>query len=333
MKTLYIEPGSPWENGYNESFNDKLRDELLNGEIFYTLKEAKVLIEQWRRHYNTIRPHSALGYRPPAPALARHQCAGLRCAPAPTWGLATTPGSLRKGGPLRSGWSWPWLGMRKLEEGVRWRAITAPRFALRAPYRRAGFVEQLKDPPMTLYALFLVALGLSMDAFGASISRGAVLKHASHNDSFKVAAFFGGFATVTPLMGWAVGMAFYDVIAELDHWIAFVLLSAIGIKMIRDGLTDGETPTKIQSYRLLILLTSALATSIDAAVVGVSLPFFRINIISAAAIIGAVTFLASYVGIVIGGLTGSAIGKRAEILGGVILIGIGSKILVEHIYF
>lgn len=66
-KTLYIEPGSPWENGYNESFNGKLRDELLNGEIFYTLKEAQVLIEQWRRHYNTVRPHSSLGYRPPAP--------------------------------------------------------------------------------------------------------------------------------------------------------------------------------------------------------------------------------------------------------------------------
>ena len=67
VKTLFIEPGSPWENGYNESFNGKLRDELLNGEIFYTLREAKVLIEQWRRHYNTIRPHSSLGYRPPAP--------------------------------------------------------------------------------------------------------------------------------------------------------------------------------------------------------------------------------------------------------------------------
>ena len=67
VKTLYIEPGSPWENGYNESFNGKLRDELLNGEIFYSMTEAKVLIEQWRRHYNTIRPHSSLGYRPPAP--------------------------------------------------------------------------------------------------------------------------------------------------------------------------------------------------------------------------------------------------------------------------
>ena len=68
VKTLYIEPGSPWENGYNESFNGKLRDELLNGEIFYTLQEAQILIERWRQEYNTIRPHSALGYRPPAPA-------------------------------------------------------------------------------------------------------------------------------------------------------------------------------------------------------------------------------------------------------------------------
>ena len=72
VKTLFIEPGSPWENGFNESFNGKLRDELLNGEIFYTLKEAQVLIERWRRHYNTIRPHSALGYRPPAPEAIRH---------------------------------------------------------------------------------------------------------------------------------------------------------------------------------------------------------------------------------------------------------------------
>jgi transposase InsO family protein len=72
-QTLFIEPGSPWENGYNESFNGKLRDELLNGEIFYTLKEAQVLIEQWRRHYNTVRPHSSLGYRPPAPETIKPQ--------------------------------------------------------------------------------------------------------------------------------------------------------------------------------------------------------------------------------------------------------------------
>ena len=72
VETLFIEPGSPWENGFNESFNGKLRDELLNGEIFYTLKEAQVLIERWRKHYNTIRPHSALGYRPPAPEAVQH---------------------------------------------------------------------------------------------------------------------------------------------------------------------------------------------------------------------------------------------------------------------
>jgi transposase InsO family protein len=85
VKTLYIEPGSPWENGYIESFNGKLRDELLNGEIFYTLKEAKVLIEMWRHHYNTERPHSSLGYRPPAPETLtplEPACAPLRPAPA-----------------------------------------------------------------------------------------------------------------------------------------------------------------------------------------------------------------------------------------------------------
>ena len=84
VKTLYIEPGSPWENGYNESFNGKLRDELLNSEIFYTLKEAQVLIEQWRRHYNTVRPHSSLGYRPPAPQTIEPRRVDPPSAP---WGL------------------------------------------------------------------------------------------------------------------------------------------------------------------------------------------------------------------------------------------------------
>jgi transposase InsO family protein len=81
METLHIEPGSPWDNGHNESFNGKLGDELLKGEIFYTLKEAKVLIEQWRHHYNTIRPDSTLGYRPPAPGVICHHRVDLSCAP------------------------------------------------------------------------------------------------------------------------------------------------------------------------------------------------------------------------------------------------------------
>jgi len=80
VKTLYIEPGSPWENGYNESFNGKLRDELLNGEIFYSLKEAQVLVDRWRHHYNTLRPHSALGYRPPAPETVVHHAVDLPSA-------------------------------------------------------------------------------------------------------------------------------------------------------------------------------------------------------------------------------------------------------------
>jgi len=95
VKTLFIEPGSPWENGYNESFNGKLRDELLNGEIFYTLREAKVLIEQWRRHYNTIRPHSALGYRPPAPQTMMPYQGASRSAQQGLRGTRRQPRELR----------------------------------------------------------------------------------------------------------------------------------------------------------------------------------------------------------------------------------------------
>jgi len=95
VKTLFIEPGSPWENGYNESFNGKLRDELLNGEIFYTLKEAKMLIEQWRRHYNTVRPHSALGYRPPAPQTMMPYQGASRSAQQGLRGTRRQPKELR----------------------------------------------------------------------------------------------------------------------------------------------------------------------------------------------------------------------------------------------
>lgn len=95
MKTLFIEPGSPWENGYNESFNGKLRDELLNGEIFYTLREAKVLIEQWRQHYNTVRPHSALGYRPPAPQTVMPYQGAFRSAQQGLRGTRRQPKELR----------------------------------------------------------------------------------------------------------------------------------------------------------------------------------------------------------------------------------------------
>jgi len=102
VKTLYIEPGSPWENGYNESFNGKLRDELLNGEIFYTLREATILIERWRQYYNTLRPHSSLGYQPPAPETILPRPAGLPYAPlraAPQGSLIRRNSNLTGGPP------------------------------------------------------------------------------------------------------------------------------------------------------------------------------------------------------------------------------------------
>jgi putative Mn2+ efflux pump MntP len=184
---------------------------------------------------------------------------------------------------------------------------------------------------MSLQALILVAIGLSMDAFGASISRGAAFGRLPLGRSAAIAGLFGLFAVIAPVIGWAVGAAFYDLIEALDHWIAFCLLSAIGIKMIvdaRGGTTDsavGGAP-----IRILIVLVSAIATNIGATVVGIALPGLRVDIWSAAAIIGCATLLTSFVGLQIGRITGAAFGHRAEIAGGLILIAIGTKILLEH---
>lgn len=187
---------------------------------------------------------------------------------------------------------------------------------------------------MTLQALILVALGLSMDAFGASISRGAALDRIPRSMAFRIAGLFGLFAVAAPVIGWAVGAAFYDLISALDHWIAFVLLSAIGIKMIVDAVRDdgmgNDGPLDVTQIRLVIVLGAAIATNVDAAVVGVALPGLRVELPAAAGIIGFTTFGASFIGLYLGRLTGAAFGHRAEIAGGLILIAIGTRILIEH---
>jgi manganese efflux pump family protein len=188
---------------------------------------------------------------------------------------------------------------------------------------------------MSFQALILVAIGLSMDAFGASISRGTALGRLPLGRSVAIAGLFGLFALIAPVIGWALGLAFYDLIEAVDHWIAFCLLSAIGIKMIADargGATGSTTGGAVGGVaaRILIVLVSAIATNIDAAVVGIALPGLRVDIWSAAAIIGFATLLTSFAGLQLGRLTGAVFGHRAEIAGGLILIVIGTKILLEH---
>jgi putative Mn2+ efflux pump MntP len=187
---------------------------------------------------------------------------------------------------------------------------------------------------MTFATLVLIALGLSMDAFGASISRGAsITPHALLPDILKAGSIFGAFSALAPLIGWTIGSVFYTLIAPYDHWIAFVLLSAIGLLMMRDGWTDVAKDTVAYGDQLLVIIIAAIATSIDASVVGITLPAFRVNVLMAAGVIGFMTFLASILGSLAGRAAGERLGRRAEVLGGIILIAIGAKIVIEHIYF
>jgi len=186
---------------------------------------------------------------------------------------------------------------------------------------------------MTFHALLLVAIGLSMDAFGASISRGALVHQHRHSIALVTASMFGLFAATTPLIGWAIGIALLDLIAAFDHWIAFGLLSAVGAKMIYDAVARRESEPTTTGLRTLVLLVSAVATNIDAGIFGITLPMVQVNLLLASATVGATTFAASFVGMYVGHATGVALGHKAEIFGGVLLIGIGIKILLDHTYF
>jgi len=149
----------------------------------------------------------------------------------------------------------------------------------------------------------------------------------------KAALLFGGFAALAPLTGWVIGVAFYALIEAFDHWIAFDLLTMVGLKMVRDGWTGTQTDVVIDGFRLLVLVVAAIATSIDAVAVGITLPAFEVNVLMAASVIGLVTFLAAISGGFLGRFAGRNMGRWAEILGGIFLILIGVRIVLEHTYW
>lgn len=183
---------------------------------------------------------------------------------------------------------------------------------------------------MNLFELFLVAVGLSMDAFAVSICKGLALKEARPRHMALVGLWFGGFQALMPVLGYLVGVQFKDAITAVDHWIAFGLLAVIGGNMVREALSgDGEEADASLSPKAMLLL--ALATSIDALAVGVGFAFLSVNIAAAAGFIGAVTFLLSGAGMKVGSLFGAKYKNRAELAGGVILILLGTKILLEHL--
>lgn len=183
---------------------------------------------------------------------------------------------------------------------------------------------------MGLVELFLVAVGLSMDAFAVAICKGLALKKADGKSMALVGLWFGGFQALMPVLGYLVGVQFKDAITAVDHWIAFGLLAVIGGNMIREALAGGEEAEDASlAPRNMLLL--ALATSIDALAVGVSFAFLDVNITAAAGFIGVVTFCLSAAGVKVGSVFGARYKARAELVGGVILILLGAKILLEHL--
>jgi putative Mn2+ efflux pump MntP len=171
-----------------------------------------------------------------------------------------------------------------------------------------------------------------MDAFAVSIANGMTIKSQRKKAALLTAVFFGGFQMVMPLIGWAIGLSLQDIISGIDHWIAFGLLAFIGAKMIYEALKNNGSEDKEKTLKIRTLLTLAVATSIDALMVGLSFAFLQISIILPVAAIGIVTFGLSFAGFYFGGYLGKTFGHRIEILGGLILIAIGVKILVEHLF-
>jgi len=183
--------------------------------------------------------------------------------------------------------------------------------------------------PLTLV---LIAVGLSMDAFAVSITSGIAMKRLHVGHALRIAFFFGAFQMLMPILGWLAGISLRDLIMTWDHWIAFILLAWIGGKMVYEA-TKGDSCERASSepLALQVLLVLSIATSIDALAVGLSLSFLDVSIAGPALVIGLITFVISFLGVVLGDRLGCLMGKRMEIAGGVILVGIGLKILVEHL--
>ena len=185
---------------------------------------------------------------------------------------------------------------------------------------------------MTLLEIFLVAIGLSMDAFAVAICKGLAMPQINKKQTLLIGAYFGVFQALMPLIGYFLGVQFREYITSVDHWIAFVLLALIGAKMLHEALSGGEEAgSNDASLSFRAMLPLAVATSIDALAVGVTFAFLRVQIVPAVASIGAITFALSFAGVKIGNVFGDRFEKKAEICGGVILILIGAKILLEHL--
>ncbi|AUY41606.1 MULTISPECIES: manganese efflux pump MntP [Leclercia] len=184
---------------------------------------------------------------------------------------------------------------------------------------------------MNLSATLLLAFGMSMDAFAASMGKGATLHKPKFSEALRTGLIFGAIETLTPLIGWGLGMLASQFVLEWNHWIAFILLTFLGGRMVIEGIrNDIGDDEPVQRHGFWLLVTTAIATSLDAMAVGVGLAFLQVNIIATALAIGCATLIMSTLGMMVGRFIGPLLGKRAEILGGIVLIGIGVQIMWSH---
>lgn len=182
---------------------------------------------------------------------------------------------------------------------------------------------------MTLLELFIIAVGLSMDAFAVSVCKGLSLQRMRMKYAVLAGVYFGGFQVAMPLLGYILGVQFQEAITSIDHWIAFILLGIIGINMVKEAMSREEEEVD-PSFDVKTMLLLAVATSIDALAVGVTFAFLKVQIIPAVSFIGITTFCLSAIGVKVGNVFGSRYKAKAELAGGLILIGMGIKILLEH---
>lgn len=184
---------------------------------------------------------------------------------------------------------------------------------------------------MGLVELFLIAVGLSMDAFAVSVCKGLAMQKCTVKKACIVGLYFGGFQALMPTLGYVLGVQFKNVITAIDHWIAFILLGIIGANMVKEARADDEMECADESLDIRTMLGLAVATSIDALAVGVTFAFLQVDIIPAVSFIGVITFTLSAAGVKIGNIFGTKYKSKAELTGGIILILMGIKILLEHL--
>jgi putative Mn2+ efflux pump MntP len=186
-------------------------------------------------------------------------------------------------------------------------------------------------PTMDIATIILIAFGLSMDAFAVSITSGVAMKEPSVKYALRTAAFFGAFQAIMPVIGWLCGVGLKGFLSGIDHWIAFALLGFVGTKMIYESRRLEPSEASSVHMGLSVLLMLSVATSIDALAVGFGFAFLGVALITPVLVIGLVTFCLSFLGVLTGNRVGHLLGNRAKVAGGLVLIAIGLKILIEHL--